>query len=158
MNEHRIHQIFEVSVIFKGFHALIECLGGLLLALVSTNMIATFVNTITQEELIEDPHDLLATHLLEFAQNFSVSSKNFYAFYLLSHGIIKVFLVIGLLRKIIWSYPLSIVVLCLFITYQIYRFIYAPSLGLVILTVFDLVVIVLIWHEYRLVRHHIKIK
>ncbi|WP_367142383.1 hypothetical protein [Mesorhizobium sp.] len=36
MNEQRVHQIFEVSLLLKGAHALIECVGGLLLALVST--------------------------------------------------------------------------------------------------------------------------
>jgi uncharacterized membrane protein len=154
MNERRIHQIFEISVLLKGAHALIECIGGLALALISTSRIAVLVNALTQEELIEDPHDLVATHLLAFAQNFSASSKDFYAFYLLSHGLIKVFLVIGLLKNKLWSYPLSIIVLGLFIGYQIYRFSYTQSLGLVALTVFDLVVIVLIWHEYRLVRRH----
>jgi uncharacterized membrane protein len=44
MNERRIHQIFEVSVLLKGAHALIECIGGLALALVSTSRIAVLVN------------------------------------------------------------------------------------------------------------------
>jgi uncharacterized membrane protein len=33
MNEHRIHQIFEAGILLKGAHALIECLGGITLAL-----------------------------------------------------------------------------------------------------------------------------
>jgi uncharacterized membrane protein len=37
MNERRVHQIFEISVLLKGAHALIECIGGLLLAFVSTS-------------------------------------------------------------------------------------------------------------------------
>ena len=99
MNEHRIHQIFEVSILLKGAHALIECMSGLALALVGTSTIVALVQTFTQEELIEDPHDFVATHLLTLAQSFSVSSKNFYAFYLLSHGIVKAFLVMGLLNQ-----------------------------------------------------------
>jgi uncharacterized membrane protein len=43
----------------------------------------------------------------------------------------------------------------LFIAYQVYRYTYTHSVGLVLLTVFDLFVMVLIWHEYRLVRHHL---
>ena len=50
--------------------------------------------------MIEDPKDFIATHLLAAAQNFSVETKNFYAFYLLSHGIVKLLLVIGLLRNL----------------------------------------------------------
>jgi len=154
MNERRIHQMFEVSVILKGAHALIECMGGLSLAFVSTGAIAALVMTLTQEELIEEPHDFVATHLLVLAQNFSVSSQHFYAFYLLSHGIVKIFLVIGLLANKLWSYPASLAVMSLFILYQLYRFFYTRSLGLIVLTVFDLIVMVLIWHEYRLLRRH----
>src|ERR1019366_3571924 len=112
------------------------------------------VNRLTQEELIEDPNDFIATHMLAMAQGFSVNSKNFYAFYLLSHGIVKLALVAGLLRNKLWAYPASLVVLAIFVAYQIYRFSDTQSIGLIVLTVFDLFVMVLIWHEYRLMRRH----
>jgi uncharacterized membrane protein len=86
------------------------------------------------------------------AQNLTVSDKRFYAFYLLSHGLVKVLLVAGLLRNKLWSYPASLVVLGLFIVYQVYRYSYTHGFGLIVLTIFDIVVIGLIWHEYRLVR------
>ncbi len=155
MNERRIHQIFEISVLLKGAHALIECIGGLVLAFVSTSAIISLVNALTQEELIEDPNDFVAAHLLGLAQNFTVSTQHFYAFYLLSHGVIKVFLVIGLLRNKLWAYPVSLLVLGVFIVYQLYRFSYTHGFGLVALTVFDVMVMGLIWHEYRLVRCHL---
>jgi uncharacterized membrane protein len=155
MNEHRIHQIFEISVLLKGAHALIECIGGLVLAFVSTSAITSLVHALTQDELIEDPNDFVATHLLSLAQNFTVSTQYFYAFYLLSHGLIKVFLVIGLLRNKLWAYPVSLVVLGLFIVYQLYRFSYTHGFGLIVLTVFDVMVTGLIWHEYRLVHRHL---
>ena len=155
MNERRIHQLFEISVLLKGAHALIECIGGLVFAFVSTSAIASLVNSLTQDELIEDPNDFVAAHLLDLAQSFTVSTQRFYAFYLLSHGIVKVFLVIGLLRNKVWAYPVSLVVLGLFIVYQVYRFSYTHGFGLIVLTVFDVVVMGLIWHEYRLVRRHL---
>ena len=158
MNERRIHQIFEISVLLKGGHALIECIGGLILVIMSTNAITSMVNVFTQEELIEDPNDFVATHLLSLAQNFTVSTQHFYAFYLLSHGLIKVLLVIGLLRNKLWAYPVSLVVLGLFIVYQLYRFSYTHGLGLIVLTVFDVMVMGLIWHEYRLVRRHLTLR
>src|ERR1017187_570788 len=153
MNERRIHQIFEVSILLKGAHALIECVGGLALAFVSTSAITGLVNSVTQDELIEDPNDFVATHLISLTQNFSLSTQHFYTFYLLSHGIIKVFLVIGLLRNKLWAYPASLGVLGLFIVYQLYRFSYTHGFGLIVLTVFDVFVMGLIWHEYNLMRH-----
>lgn len=154
MKEQRIHQIFEVSVLLKGAHALIECIGGVALALISTGTISTLVNSLTQEELVEDPHDFVANHLLIWAQGFSVSTKSFYALYLLSHGLVKLFLVVGLLRGKLWSYPASLIVLSIFILYQLYRFSYTHGIGLIVLTLFDVIVMGLIWHEYRLMRRH----
>jgi uncharacterized membrane protein len=150
MNEQKIHRIFEISVLLKGAHALLEIVGGIALYLISTDTVANLVKLLTQEELIEDPNDYVATHLLSMAQHFSVESKSFYAFYLLSHGLIKLLLVVGLLRERMWSYPASLVALGAFIVYQLYRFSYTHSPGLIALTIFDLFVIWLVWHEWRL--------
>jgi uncharacterized membrane protein len=158
MNARRIHQVFQLSVLLKGAHAAIECVGGIALALVSTSTIADLVNALTQEELIEDPKDFIATYLLTMARQFSVGTKHFYAFYLLSHGAVKLLLVIGLLRNKLWSYPASLMVLGLFIVYQLYRFSYTHGIGLIVLTVFDIFVMGLIWHEYDLMRRHLPTK
>src|SRR6476469_1064644 len=144
LTEHRIHQIFEVGILLKGAHAVLECLAGVALALVSTDTIVGWITWLTQDEFNEDPNDIVATLLLNMAQSFSVSTKNFYVFYLLSHGVVKLFLVAGLLRNRIWAYPASLGVLGLFIAYQVYRYTYTHSIGLVLLTVFDFVVMYLI--------------
>ncbi len=39
----------------------------------------------------------------------------------------------------------------MFIAYQMYRFSYTHSIGLLVLTVFDLFVVWLVWKEYRVV-------
>ncbi|HVH75143.1 MAG TPA: DUF2127 domain-containing protein [Stellaceae bacterium] len=155
LDEHRIHRLFQLSVLLKGAHALVECAGGVLLAVVSTQTIVGWVIWLTQDELSEDPHDFVAAHLSAMAQHFTVSSKNFYTFYLVSHGLVKVVLVVGLLMEKLWAYPASLAVLGVFILYQVYRFSYTHSPGLVALTLFDILVIALIWHEYRLVRRHL---
>ena len=153
-NEKNIHRAFEISVILKGLHAALELVGGILLYFISTSAIASLVAKFTQEELSQDPSDFVSNYLLHAAQNFSVGSKSFAAFYLVSHGVIKLFLVAGLLRNKRWAYPASLVVLGLFILYQLYRFTFTHSLALIALTVFDLVVIWLIWHEYKLIREN----
>ena len=152
MDERRFRQIFRIGVLLKGAHALLECASGAALYFVSTDTIVNFVYLITQDGPLSDPNDYIATRLLSFAQNFSIGSKEFYVFYLLSHGLIKVLLVAGLIRNKLWSYPVSLVVLGLFILYQVYRYSFTQSPLLLILTVFDVVVIGLIWHEYQLVR------
>jgi uncharacterized membrane protein len=154
MDERRIRQLFTISVLLKGAHALIECIGGVALAVTSAAAITHLVDALTQEELVKDPNDFIATHLLRWADGFTVSAQRFYAFYLLSHGIVKLFLVVGLLRRQLWAYPVSIVVLGLFIAYQLYRFSYTHGLGLIALSILDVIVMGLIWHEYTLLRRH----
>lgn len=152
--EKTIHRLFTFSVTLKGIHAFIEVIGGILLYFISTSFITTWVVRLTQEELSEDPHDLISNYFLSSAQNFSIGAKSFAAFYLFSHGAVKLFLVAGLLRNKLWAYPVSLVVLGLFILYQTYRFTFTHSLGLIALTAFDLIVIWLVTHEYRLIRKH----
>jgi uncharacterized membrane protein len=155
MREKRIHQIFVVSVSLKGLHALIEIVGGFALYLVSTETIVRTINRWSYDELIEDKHDRIANHLLAFSRTFSVAEHNFYAFYLLSHGLVKSILVVGLLREKLWAYPASFAVFSAFIAYQLYRYSYTHDFGLILLTIFDLFVIALAWHEYRLLRSHL---
>src|ERR1700688_2095470 len=94
----RLHQFFLISLLLKGANALIECAAGIALELVSTSSTVNFINELARAELIENPKDFIATHLMTWAQSFSVQAQHFYAFYLLSHGIVKLLLVIALLR------------------------------------------------------------
>jgi len=93
VQERRIHQVFAVSVSLKGLHALFEIAAGLALYFTSTATILGWIGRYTTDELSEDPNDWVATHLLRFGQTFSVQEHDFFAFYLLSHGIVKIILV-----------------------------------------------------------------
>jgi uncharacterized membrane protein len=141
--------LFRWSVSLKGLHALLEIAGGVALLLVTPDFILRTVTFLTQDELAEDPNDLVASFLLHAAQQLSVGAELFAALYLLAHGIVKGLLVIALLRHRLWAYPLSIAVFGLFILYQLYRFSVTHALGLVVLSLFDLIVIGLIWIEYQ---------
>jgi len=155
MNRRTFHRIFEISILLKGANALVECVGGIVLAFVGAKGIADLVGALTQNEPIEKPTDFIGTHVLGFAHSFTASTVHFYAFYLLSHGAVKLVLVYGLLKNRIWAYPSALIVLGLFVAYQLYRFSYTHGTGLIVLTAFDLVVIALIWGEYRQVQRHL---
>lgn len=149
--EKNIHGIFEVSVVIKGVDGLLEILGSLFLFLSSPEKINSIIIYLTQHELAEDSKDVIATHLINIVQHFSANTKLFQALYLLVHGLVKVFLVWGLLKNKLWAYPASIAFLAAFILYQIYRYTYTHAVSLILLTIFDLFIIVLTWHEYRFI-------
>jgi len=155
VQERNIHRVFVVSVAAKGLHALIEIIGGLALYLTSTETIIGWIDRLSQGELTQDPNDWIASHAVHFGETFSVQQHNFYAFYLLSHGLIKGALVIGLLKEKVWAYPASIAVFGLFIAYQLYRYSFTHDAALIALSIFDLFVIALAVHEYRLLRKHL---
>ena len=141
MQERRVHQIFAVSVSLKGLHALLEIAGGIALYGFSADAIARWLDEIDRSGLV--------------ARYFDLSEQHFYAFYLLSHGLVKVVLVYGLLKEKLWAYPASFVVFGAFIAYQLYRYSFTHELSLIFLSVFDLLVIALAIHEYRLLRKHL---
>ena len=72
-------------------------------------------------------------------------------------GRVKSGLVTGLLMRKLWAYPTTIVVLGLFIVYQLYRYTQTHGLGLLLLTALDVVVVGLTWHEYGLMRRHLPV-
>jgi len=145
-----LDRFFYLTIWLKGLHAALEIVGGVALLFTSPELILRVVEVMTQDELANDPNDVVANALLHAAENVSVSSARFAAYYLLSHGVVKLFLVVGLLRNRRWAYPAALSVFGAFILYQVYRFTYTRSLGLVALTIFDLAVMWLIWREYRL--------
>jgi uncharacterized membrane protein len=150
--EENIHLLFEVSLWLKGAFALIEIIAGIAAYFVSQKLLLDLIHWVMKDEFAEDPHDLVANYLLHSVQSLSVSSQNFAAIYLLGHGIIKLWLIIGLLRKRLWYYPVAMVVFGLFIIYQLYRFTFTQSVWLMLITALDIVVIALTWHEWRYLR------
>ncbi|HEY6843520.1 MAG TPA: DUF2127 domain-containing protein [Thermoanaerobaculia bacterium] len=146
---HVEHLLFEISVIGKGVDGALEIIGGALLLFVSPNQIQSAVRMLTQHELSQDPHDLVATHLLNSASHVTAGATLFAAAYLLWHGAVKLGLVIGLLMKRRWAYPAAIVAFILFVVYQLYRYSHTRSVALLALTVLDLIVIALTWLEYK---------
>lgn len=146
---------FKISIILKGLFALLETVGGVLLLAVNPTTINHLTLRLTTQELSRDPQDFLAVHLRTAGQQLATGSRYFGAFYLLSHGVVKLVIIVALLLNKIWAYPWMIVLLLSFIAYQLYRLNYKYSLGLLLLTVFDVFIIWLTWLEYKKQRHRI---
>jgi uncharacterized membrane protein len=143
-----LDRTFDVVLIFKGADGVLELVGGVLLLLIAPATIDHFARWFTQHELSLNPHDWFARHLLHVTGNLR-HTQVFGAVYLLGHGVAKLVVVVGLWRREQWAYPVAFVVLGGFVAYQLYRMTYAPTIGLVALTAFDVFIIVLTWREFR---------
>lgn len=149
LDEKKLHLAFELSLWFKAIFALAEIVAGVATYFVPQWLFLIFVLWVTKDEFAEDPHDLVANFFLRTVQHLSVDTQKFAAIYLLGHGLIKLWLIVGLLRERLWYFPVSIVVFGLFIGYQVYRFTFTHSVWLLLITALDIAIIALTWHEYR---------
>ena len=153
--EATLRRVFYWSLILKAIDSVFEMAGGVALYFIPGGLILALANWLTRAELLEDPRDFLANMIMHSAHALSVPQKTAAAFYLLSHGAIKLFLVIMVLRDKAWAYPAFMIALVLLIAYQTYQITLTLSLWMIVLTVFDAAVLVLTWHEWKL---HRKVK
>jgi uncharacterized membrane protein len=87
-----IDKAFHAGLLLKGLDGLLECIGGILLIIVSPEQINNFITHITEGELSRDPNDFIANHVLRSAHELTGASLLFGALYLLSHGVVKLIL------------------------------------------------------------------
>ncbi|HEX8993905.1 MAG TPA: DUF2127 domain-containing protein, partial [Candidatus Paceibacterota bacterium] len=66
--EHTIHRIFVWGVILKLLDGILELVGGT--ALLFTKQFAAVAEALIRHELIEDPHDIVATRLQDALPSF----------------------------------------------------------------------------------------
>lgn len=152
LREKNIHLFFELSLWLKALFALFEMIAGFIAFAATKQVLLHFVDWVTKAEFAEDPKDVIATYVLHAVQNLSSSTQDFAGFYLLAHGIIKLWLIIGLLMKKLWYYPVAMIVFGLFIVYQVYRYTLTHSPWLLLITLLDVIVIWLTQHEYKLLK------
>ncbi len=152
LKEQHLHFLFNIGVVLKGLDGALEALSGAALCFTSTTRLRHLVDWLTQGELQEDPNDFIANHLVGFFHHLSVNTEHFAAVYLITYGVTKVGLVIGLLRGKLWAYPSALIILGLFLCYQIYRFSYNHSVGLAFVSLLDLAILVVIWRDYQFVK------
>jgi uncharacterized membrane protein len=143
-----LDQSFRYSLTVKGLHALLEMILGIAIQVVNPQAMNRFALTVLNPELSEDPGDFIARHVLRAFQQFAAGGKHFASLYLLSHGLVKIVLIVALFRNKLWAYPTMIVTLSAFVFYQSYRFVLTHSLFMIFLTLFDIVVIAMTWLEY----------
>lgn len=148
-NSSFLHESFEVGIAMKGFDGLLEFLGGAIIFFMKPSEMNDLVRKICEHLLARAPHSAVALHMFNASQNMTSSSARFAALYLLSHGLVKVLLVTCLWLNKLWAYPMTIGVFGAFALYQLFRFTHTHSWALVVLTIFDVLIILLTWNEYR---------
>jgi uncharacterized membrane protein len=147
-----LHWIFEASLLIKGLLAFGEMMGGLGLWLTPNLTILHFVGWLTRHQLTQNPGEDMAVWAKHLADSFPMELQHFYAVYMLFHGTLKFTMVLMLAWRIVWAYPLAMAVLAGFVVYQMTEFALHGGFVLLLLSMFDSIMIVLVWREYQILR------
>ena len=153
--EHVVHEFFLVSVILKGLISLAEVAVGIAIFLIPPQTIISLTLTL----LNYVPIAPVQAKLIAEISRYTSSTALFVSLYLLSRGVVKTALIWGLLKGKLLAYPLSLIVLLLLVSYQIYQLVSSPfSLIVFLITVFDFIVMYFIYREWRIVERHQKVR
>jgi len=152
--EQSIRHYFFWSVFIKGAISLAEMVGGILFLFVPVALVVDFATYPIEHWLAVHPGNFVGVHLLSLMQEFTMFGGALIGFYLFTRGFIKLMLVVALLKDQLWAYPLSIIILGLFIVYQSYEIFAKHSVLMTLVTIFDLVVVYFVWREYGILKRH----
>ena len=147
-----IHWLFEASLLIKGTLTAAEALAGLVLLMTSNARLLAFVDWLVANEIAEDPRDALAVSVEHAVDQLSGQTQHFYALYLIGHGGLKLLMVLGLAARLVWVYPVSMVLLAGFAIYEGHGYFTGGSPTLLALAALDLFMIFLVWREYLALR------
>jgi uncharacterized membrane protein len=142
-------RFFQLATIIKGIDGILGMAAGTILLFISKARLNKDFATLVGGELFEKPRDFLINYVYQLLQHLSIATKTFAGIYILVHGFLNVVLVIGLYKEKLWAYWWAIGLVGAFIIYLLYRFIYTHSGGTAILMAFDIIFVLLAWHEYR---------
>lgn len=146
-------RIYKIGVAIKGIDGLIEFGAGVAL-LISPHLVHVVLGGVAAEMGEHHAHvfQFIAEYVGRLDDNLAKSGLAFLIIFLISHGLVKLVLVYCLLREYVRVYPYALVILIGFLVYQLYVLIAAPTIGMGIFTLLDIIIIYLVWGEWRELR------
>lgn len=147
-----LHDLFEITVFLKGISGGLEIILGMLFLVFSRQTIYHFMVSVTHHKFVRAFGHTATNYLMRQENGFSLSAKYFIATYLIFYGLMNIFLVVSLIRGKLWAYPVAITFFIIFITYQCYRYSLYHSFLLLLLTLYDVALVLLTWREYQRIK------
>lgn len=147
-----VHVSFEVGILIKAIHAVVEIGSGVLMIFLKPGVIAGWIASAISRLSGSGLPGMLGTLLQRLGESYSVHAQRFGIIYFFSHGVINGALAALLWARKLWAYPLLIVVLAAFIGYQFIRFFSTHSGFLLFLSAYDGIFVYLTSAEYRRIK------
>lgn len=140
---------FRTAMWWRIGYGFVRLIFGLILLKVVGTPISGIFYSLMSHELTQDPNDVFIQITSPLLQHFPVTVTYFAAIYFIFWGILDVLLSIQLLKHRIWAFPVTIFLIVSFIVYELYRFAHTHSIILLSIIFIDLIVVTLIYREYK---------
>jgi uncharacterized membrane protein len=155
-NEKTIYELFRVSIWLKALGSMGEMLAGISIAFIPSTFVLHTALLFAQGDIDGDSDDFLAHGLVSAAHSFVRSNNLLIGVYLFIRGLVQFLLVLALFKNKVWAYPLLLLVLLILVITQGYAIYVSHSIVASVITVIDLITMVLVWHEYGIVRRVVR--
>jgi uncharacterized membrane protein len=152
LSEKKITILFRISLIVKVIQGFLEVVLGMLFLYVKSDTIAVLFQEFIRDELAESPYTKTSHFIIQTGNSVVAAGSLFIGLYLLSHGIVKLLLIIGVVKKKLWAYYTFIATLIAFILYQAYRYSITHSPLVLVFTLFDIFFTWLAWQESQIIK------
>jgi len=139
-----ITKTFQTGIWLKSFAGFAEIIAGIILAVVGKSFVF-FI----QQEILAKFSGFFIDFLMRASNDFLGELHFFTIIYLFFHGFVNVFMAINLLKGKLWAYPWAIWMFSVFLIYQIYKYVQTHPTWLLLLTIFDILVVIIIFIEYK---------
>lgn len=147
--------LYRFGLIIKGIDGLVELIGGLVLWLVPNWPLWLLTQLERTDRDDREVRLLIAQWAGRLDAGAAAGPQLPIILFLLSHGAVKLVLVYCLLKEYHWVYPYALGLLGFSALYQSSVLAQTPSIGMVLLTAVDVVIVGLVWREWRRVRIHV---
>ncbi|EYD77899.1 hypothetical protein Rumeso_00626 [Rubellimicrobium mesophilum DSM 19309] len=144
-----LHAAFVLGLFGKALLGLGQFAGGVALAMSPPGTLPRLVDWMARNELAEDPTDPFARAVERLLAHANLAPGGVYTVYLLVHGLLNLFIVAGLALRLPRAHAFAMLCLAGFVAYQVSEFVRTGDPILLVLSAYDLGVILLVRHEGR---------
>ena len=143
------HRLFIATIAAKGALGVLQVFIAIVVYLGMLQYLPQVCAVACSERAGGKPERLIALRILQIAGSAPGTGTTFYTTYFAAHGLLHIAVVAALLSGVRWANHAAVIVLSLFVIYQVFEWMSVGGFMLVLLTIIDLAVIYLTVREHR---------
>lgn len=158
LSREHFKRLFDVTLIIKAIAAVIDLVAAAVIFTTGSELVVRFFAKVTTLMTDFEGDGVISQYMSLQPGMISTFDIWFITGYLAFHGILNLILVEGIWFRRQWAYTKAMRILLFFFAYQCLRLMFIWSYWLFVITLYDLVVILLLYNEYRHSEHEKRTK